>query len=317
MTITTPTTDDIRYAPHLQTKLAYWENSVRDDGGNACFVFFHGGGWDLYDRYRFRFAGVNGYAWAYYLLNLAASDTIHWDFISCDYRMISYGSPSPTYSAQKQSYPSYFPDAFEDCDRAIQYVFDNASTFDVNPNRIFAGGVSAGSQMTMVNALRRSAPYMKTAWAPKRWMPKSSSAVRGILNTWGPIDCRVTDGVQQILWTSYQSLFGITSSTEFDAIPNHVLASASPLAYLESGVMDATPAGIYSVYYDTGSQSHTHPYTDPHDSQQGIDLHAKLVELGIASEYEETNWEDHVAGVPTAASQATSARAKAFLEGLL
>lgn len=303
-----------RYAPHLQCRLDIYKNPVQDSGGNACLMIWHGGAWNSNDRFLCTVPTAKGYGLAYHLTNVASSSGVHWDVVSVDYRMSAYGTPTPGYSAARTSGPVWFPGPFEDVASSVQWLKDNASTYGINAAKICGMGTSAGATMALVTALRRSAPWDRTTWTPTRARYKSSSSLPVVVNYIGAIDLRTIAGVDQIVWSNLTGLFQAATQAEFQAIPDKVKAAASPLAYLQSGTIEAQPAGVYSVYIQTVGGG-THPYVDPHDSQQAVDLDTALDAVEIDHTYEVVtdNWDD----VALASSALLSERVKTFMEARL
>ena len=71
-----PTTENIRYAPHLPTRMEFYENAESQDGGNAALVFIHGGSWSGKDRTLFRVRHQRGICVLkpYFLWNVSAQE---------------------------------------------------------------------------------------------------------------------------------------------------------------------------------------------------------------------------------------------------
>lgn len=306
----------IRYAPHLPCRLDVYKNASNDAGGNCCMLFLHGGGWAGGSRLDCLTPTHNGYSLLDYVI-ASGPTTKRWNVVSIDYRTFLYTS------GIKNSYQSVFPDPYEDCARAVQHVKDNARLFGtnpdadarsygINPNKIVVFGFSAGGSIATVNALRRSAPHFNTTpWAPNRFIYRSSSTPALVVNMKGVIDVRFDTalGVETFPYTSLPSLFG-TSTTdggvEWGLVSPELKAAASPLAYLEQSVLEAQPAGVYSIYENTTFTGKT--YANLHAAEQAPLLAAALLARGIPYLSEV---------VATVEDAALNARIVAFLEARL
>lgn len=320
-----PTTENIRYAPHLPTRMEFYENAESQDGGNAALVFIHGGSWSGNDRTLFRVHGANGYDLCAYALQSGLT-TNKWNVFSIDYRMSAYTGVNPS------SYPSLYPDGFNDTACAVQFIKDNAASFGINPSKVVLFGSSAGGTNALHTAFRRSQPYFaKTSPAmPRRFAYRSSSSVAAVVNFIGPIDFRYDEEEGTETWTynhntaGWSGLFGHSltdsgaewSSAELDAVKE----AASPLAYIEMPVLEQRPSGVYSVYNATSPTGK--PYANLHASEQAAILHAALDAAGIENDYEVVTsgaWEDYTPSptVQDSPSYMISGRVMTFIEDLL
>ena len=286
MTDLTPTTADIRYAPSLQCRLDYFANATVQNGGNAAWVFAHGGGWNGTDRTAMRLTDANGHSPCEYAL-LSGLTVNKWNVFSIDFRQAAQTG------VNKNSYPSYFPEQYEDCSRAIQFLRDHASTYNLNPQKIVFAGYSAGSTMALYAAFRRSMPYFSgTRFIPTaRFAYRSSSIPNAVLNALGVIDVRFDEalGVETFPGTGVSALpalFGTSTAdggTEWGAVDRNLKAAASPLAYVEEAPLEAQ-APVYSAYYNTGTL--TKPFVSLHPSQQAATLHTALTTAGVPNAFE-------------------------------
>lgn len=322
MTFPTPTTADIRYAPHLPCRMDFYEAATTQSGGNAALVFIHGGSWAGNDRTLVQTPGSNGYDLCDYVQNSGLT-TETWNVFSIDYRMGAYTGVNPS------SYPSYYPDPMDDTAAAVQYIKDNASTFGINAQKIVLFGASAGGTNALHTAFRRSLPYFPTVSPgyPRRFARRSSSNVAAVINFLGVIDFRYDEAEAVETWTynhntnGWSSLFGHSltdGGAEWGSSDmNQNKIAASPLALLEKSNLEASCRGVYSVYNATSSD--TKPWDNLHASEQAAILHAQLDTKEVANDYEiitSGEWEDHT-GDPASPSYAISGRVMAFIEALL
>lgn len=310
----------VRYAPHLQTRLDVYKNAATDSGGNCCMLFLHGGGWSGGSRLDCLTPTHNGYSLLDYVI-ASGPTTKRWNVVSIDYRTFTYTN------GIKNSYQSVFPDHYEDCAHAVQHVKDNARLFGtnpdadarsygINPNKIVLFGFSAGGTMALVNSLRRSAPYFNTTpWAPNRFIYRSSSTPALVVNMKGPIDVRYNTvaGAERFAYNQLPALFGTSTTdsplgTEWGLVSPELKAAASPMAYLEQTVLEAQPAGVYSIYETTTPITPSQPWPNLHDSRQEPILAAALLARGIPYQSEV---------IATVEDNALNARIVAFLEARL
>lgn len=324
-----PDFSNVRYAPHLQTRLDVYRNAAGTDaGGNVGLVFFHGGGWAAGSKTDFTVAGANGYDFANYVLTSGLTSK-RWNVVSADYRMSAY--PAGT----KMSFPSDVLDGIDDACAAIQHVKDNARlygtnpaadarSYGINPNKIVAMGSSAGATLALIAAARRSRQFLNGAPGIRRRFDYRSSSVPAlVVNYLGVIDVRYdrTAGVETWDYTKFPGLF-LTSNTdggvEWGAVPEDVKAAASPLAHYELDAMEARPGGVYSVYQNTTPTGK--PYANVHAAEQAAIFDAALAARSIDRVTEVVApgaWEDYTPTPSTSPSYALSARVVTFCEARL
>lgn len=320
-----PTTENIRYAPHLPTRMEFYQNASSQTGGNAALVFIHGGSWGGNDRTLFRAYTANGYDLCSYAL-YSGLTLEKWNVFSIDYRMGLYTGVNPS------SYPSYYPDPMDDTARAVQFIKDNASTFDIDPNKVVLFGSSAGGTNALHTAFRRSLPYFaRTSSAmPRRFAYRSSSSVAAVVNFLGVVDFRydTAEGVETWAYNhntnGWSYLFGHSltdggaewGSADMDIVKE----AASPLALIERSPLEQRTNGVYSVYANTTPTGK--PYVNLHAAEQAAILHAALDEAGITNDYELITsgaWEDYTPSptIQDSPSYAISGRVMGFIEALL
>lgn len=320
MTFPTPTTSDIRYAPHLQCRLDFFEAATTQAGGNAALVFIHGGGWNGNDRTLVQASGANGFALLDYVANSGLT-TQTYNIFSIDFRQAAYTG------VNKSSYPSFYPDGWEDVGSAIQFIKDNADTFNIDPQKVVLYGYSAGATMALWNGFKRSMPFSSSTpnLTPQRFGRASSSVPKVIVNALGPIDFRFDDalGVETWIYTIFGTTIGTVFGTnisdggvEYGAVDNRIKAAASPLAHIERSPRVRTP--VYSFYFPTTPTGK--PYVNLHDSAQAAILHDALDVIGVDNDYElvaSSVPNDYTPTPETSPSYALSARIMAFVESHL
>lgn len=110
---------DIPYGPHKKWNLLDVNRPKSYNGKLPCIVSFHGGGWFYGDKELYRF----------YTSNLA---TRGFAVVSFNYRLCP-------------EHP--FPAHIEDCNAAITWLSKNADQYDIDLNRLFFVGDSAGANL--------------------------------------------------------------------------------------------------------------------------------------------------------------------------
>lgn len=324
-----PDFGDVRYGPHLQSRLDVYLNPTgTDTGGNVCLLFIHGGGWAGGTKVEFTVAGANGFALPDYVLTSGLT-TKRWNVISIDYRTFAYSAPL------KMSYPSTIFDGIEDAQRAVQWIKDNARlygtdpvadprSYGINPNKIVIYGYSAGATNGAICAFARSRPFFRATGGIRRRFEYGSSSIPALLiNHVGVIDVRfdAAENAESFPETAFPSMFGTSSTdggTEWEAISHDMKSAASPLAYLEQDSMEARPAGVYNVYHSTTPTGK--PYANIHAAEQAPIFDAAL-EAALIDRATETvangTWDDYTPTPETSPSYALSARVVAFCEARL
>lgn len=283
---------NFRYAPWLQTRLDVWKNSTTQSGGNVCLLVVHGGGWVGNTKNNLTLTSDEGYDLANYVLTSGATAQ-KWSVIAIDYRMSAYTN------GIRFSYSAYFPEPWIDVAMAVQAIKENAALYGttgtgnswgINPNKIVIFGISSGGNMALVTSFRRSEPHYTSTWVPnRRFAYRSSSIPALVVNYIGGIDLRFDTalGVETFDYTLVGSIFGTSitdGGVEWGLVPPQSKAAASALAYLQAPTMEATPAGVYSLYFTTSADPK--PYNSLHPSEQGPILHAALQAKSIPSALE-------------------------------
>jgi acetyl esterase len=102
-------------------------DDARPGDGRAAFLFFHPGGWSMGEP-----------AWGYDISHHYARFGM--EAISFQYRLSSVGGYTPV-------------EAFSDVRSAIRWTRQHANTLGIDPNRVVAGGVSAGAHLALCAAM--------------------------------------------------------------------------------------------------------------------------------------------------------------------
>lgn len=112
----TPTYPDVSYGPHASMQLDFWK--ANSDQPTPLFIFIHGGGFRSGDKASVNPTLLNGF--------LKAGVSV----ASINYRLSGIGP---------------YPMQMHDSARAVQFLRSKANDWNINPNRVAAGGGSAGS----------------------------------------------------------------------------------------------------------------------------------------------------------------------------
>ena len=105
----------------------YRGSESTESSENPVLVYFHGGGWA----------------------------TNHLDTYEFALRNISNIGQITIIAVQYQKAPEHpFPVPFDDCFATLKWVFQNAKSFNINPNKIGVGGDSAGGNLAAAVALK-------------------------------------------------------------------------------------------------------------------------------------------------------------------
>lgn len=228
---------NIRYGPHDMQRLNVYKNPTQRTGGNPVLVFNHGGAWTGLDKT----STIEGdrvvrWLWAY-LLNSTnyPTSTVPFDIVSVEQRIqghkltaadmtisgvgtvntpyepiIEGANPGYGPGTGTISGPWYYGTMVDDVQNAYQWVKDNATRFNFDPERLVGAGFSAGSWATGVAAFSPSRPYTTREAARSRWDRFSDSKVKGWLNYSGEIDV----DPWYMAFTVTQWLFGTLESVK-------------------------------------------------------------------------------------------------------
>jgi len=104
----------------------YTPNSL--DKEDRCLLYFHGGGFCI------------GSIKTHDIVCKFLAKMLNWKVFSVGYRL------APEYR---------FPIPLEDCDKAMDWLIDNAEEFDIDPKKIAVGGDSAGGNLSACLCIKR------------------------------------------------------------------------------------------------------------------------------------------------------------------
>ena len=115
----------------LSTDYRLYEHKDRVDRLQPLLIYFHGGGWT--------FGSIN--SCARFCNAMAATGEVK--VLAVDYRL------APEHP---------FPAGLDDCSAALDYAIDNASSLNIDPERITVGGDSSGGNLAIALALSACRP---------------------------------------------------------------------------------------------------------------------------------------------------------------
>ena len=182
-------------------KLTLFQPRAESAQARPAVVLIHGGAWLSGTRRR-----VNWYGRAFAGHGYVA--------ISIDYRKIlRYG----------------FPDPLLDAKAAVRWMRMHAAEYNVDPDRIAVFGQSAGAHLAM---LVGATSGIKDFEGEEN--PGYSSAVRAVINCYGPVDLSVYEKVERnILHPGHSSLLMNRLLRKLPETIEDRLAYASPMTYLK------------------------------------------------------------------------------------
>ena len=164
-----------------------------------------------------------------------------------------------------------WPAQIEDCKCAVRYLRAHAKELNIDPDRIFASGFSAGGHLSLMLGLMDPADGLEGEGGN----PGFSSAVQGVANFYGPTDMRVwnltpkdaSPEAEKMVASSKDILVNVWGTADRSA---PILAQASPITYV-----DAQDPPILSFH---GTKD------DIVDISQARLLHAALEKTGVPQE---------------------------------
>jgi acetyl esterase/lipase len=132
--------------------------------------------------------------------------------------------------------PAYkWPAQIEDCKCAVRYLRAHAKELNIDPNRIYASGFSAGGHLSLMLGLMGP----KDGLEGEGGNPGVSSAVQAVANFYGPTDMRVwnltpkdsSPEAEKMVASSKDILVNVWGTSDRNA---PILAQASPITYVDA-----------------------------------------------------------------------------------
>jgi acetyl esterase/lipase len=215
--------NNVRYATHDGVPLAGDLYLPSTAGPHPAVMFIHGGAWKVGSK--------SGYAssWGPYLAERG------YVVFSIDYRLSTPATPT-------------WPKALLDCKAALQYLRGNAAALGVDPDRIAAGGDSAGGELSAMLALTQDWPAFAERY-PDDPFAGVSTKVKAVIPAYAVFNMaawwrwtKIGYPTTALEYTSLDELFGGAPSD----VPGAYL-EASPLEYVRQG---ATSLGALALAND-------------------------------------------------------------------
>lgn len=251
-------------------------------GGNPLLMMRHGGGGTAGDYRYYRTFGSGTFATFLRWLQ----DNPHG--VHFDYCSIGSGQRSFDWSPMllQRSQPLYFPAAFLDLQRARAAIKARHLDFGFDPDNCHAGGNSYGATVQTLAQLypawRGAGGDAALAIAGAGRTNSFDSTVRSVLAQQPQVSI-----AESIPGTDYMDFINVVgwlgtrtddSGAEFHSVPMRVRKAFSILELLAARQLDgAVP--MFTLYQTSGDG--VHPFVDPHDAQQRIDLNDALAAAGV------------------------------------
>lgn len=284
----TPTLQDQRWGPERYQVFDYYAHPKRDAGGNPCLIFRHGGG-GIGGNYKEIWKGTDPLHTLHLYLNDSARGT-HFDIVSFESAQRNHLDSSGAAPSIPRTKTAYLHDQIIDAKRAVGAIkqwgqgLNNNSGFHLNPNKFIFGGHSHGAVIAGLCTLTPPIAghggldsYFHRIWDAKSY---DSTCVGAILSS-PQVDVRnLNDTYPGTAYIDYTGLPGWystranTSSVEWDNLPRRIKESMSIRHYIDKG--QTRFYRPFFVIFEANKGTHTHPFTEVHDSQQYTDLTASL-----------------------------------------
>lgn len=194
-------------------------------------IYFHGGGWISGDRTS-RFLGLLPYLQK------------NWCVVNVDYRMLQ---------------ETNLIGCLNDCIEAINWVQDHASAYNMDPDRIYLSGESAGGHLALLAGLVQDTQIGNTP------VQKRKSNIQGIINWYGIAD--MAPAIEFWKDPSYEQM--IISKWTGDT--HHYLEFNSPINHISA----ATPVPVLSIHGDQDENV---------EIEQAYRLHERLESQGVRNQ---------------------------------
>jgi acetyl esterase/lipase len=138
-----------------------------------------------------------------------------------------------------------FPAQIEDCKAAVRWLRANAAKYHIDPDRIAAGGYSAGGHLACLLGVTDKDDGLEGSGGH----PEQSSKVQAVIDLFGPVDLTTGDWTPEVEDGVLKPLLGANLKDKPD-----VYRRASPLAYIRKDrpvppflVMHGTDDRIVSI----------------------------------------------------------------------
>jgi acetyl esterase/lipase len=228
---------DIVYcnADGVDLKMDLYPSKIANNGPAPVVVYIHGGGWYAGDKSTLRKT---------WLASAVAELTARGYIVAApNYRL------APEYD---------WPAQIEDAKCAVRHLRANASTYQLDPNRIGAWGRSAGGHLVALLGLSDASAEFEGDGE----YPEQSSSVQAVVDMFGPTDLRAFAAANVSASRMVKQAFGQDPE---------VLESASPVNYVSK---DAPP---FLILHGSGDQ-----LVPPDQSQE---LHDRLKAAGVFTDF--------------------------------
>jgi acetyl esterase len=215
------------------------KKSSRSDGLFNGIVYFHGGGWVLNNLAKYESQ----------LADMAAKTN------------------SVIISVNYQKAPEHkFPVPFNDCYESLEWVFDRAADFKIDPSKIGVGGDSAGGNLASAVALAaRDRGRIKLAF---QWLiyPCNGPEFVASANVPNAIDYGLTQKIMKWLWEAYlnpgdeRNPYAVPhAATSLAGLPPTILLTAEYDVLRDDGIAykdKLIAAGVPVAYKDAPGMIH-------------------------------------------------------------
>jgi len=264
MATLTATTVDAFYGSDAHQRYDHYKNPRRLPDGNPLFIYRHGGGWKSFDKRRL---APNSSDESNVLATaLLGSEDVPFDVISIETRQHRWELPQTSAGFsydEPHTEAAYFPDSWNDYKRAILHFKANAQTLGINPNKIIAGGTSAGACIALWSQV--SEPMRSNFTQASQNVRKVGtnlraadaltlergldSRVRGVWFHTGIPDFRKFGSVETVTPSSWYTIYGRLYDTTMATLSTAAREAISVSSYIERGTPYWVPT--YAFYLTT------------------------------------------------------------------
>ncbi|MEI8315930.1 MAG: alpha/beta hydrolase [Verrucomicrobiota bacterium] len=245
-----PDIANLAYGPHNHNVLDLWK--AKSDTPTPLVVFIHGGGFSSGNKEELRLA---------MLTNLLAKGI---SVMAINYRL----TPE-----------TFFPGHYLDCARAIQFARLHAKEWNLDPQRIGATGVSAGTGTSLWIAFHDDlADPANTDPVLRQSTQLACVAVHGAQSTYDPRNVREWVGEAAAQHPALRSMYGLKPEEVDTPKAYQLYDAAAPLTYLTK---KAPP--VYAFYNEPRGPlpAYARPGTGIHHINFGLKLKEQMDKLGV------------------------------------